>query len=188
MHQLIDVCLSNQPQISLLRQEVSQWRDELRAMRAAPAPSPQAASDRQTRIPTRVPSNLPNPMPPFVVTLQGVRSKSPPGVLCSLAVPIAPVQDARCTEAVLLRPCLFQSSSEPQSGGMPQRVHPECSTRHCTLHCSSSRCQFHHAPRLGGGNLLSDGPTIPHVHSKSPLSTPNVHGCEISQFMTDSTC
>ena len=53
VHQLVDVCQSNQQQLSLLRGEVSQLRDELRAVRAAPAPSPQAASVRQTRAPTR---------------------------------------------------------------------------------------------------------------------------------------
>ena len=47
------MCQSNQQQLSLLHGEVSQLRDELRAIRAAPNPSPQAASVRQTRAPTR---------------------------------------------------------------------------------------------------------------------------------------
>ena len=51
VHQLVDVCQSNHQQLSLLRGEVSQLRGELRAVRAAPAPSPQAASVRQTRAP-----------------------------------------------------------------------------------------------------------------------------------------
>ena len=52
VHQLINVCQSNQQQLSLLRGEVSQLRDELRAVRATPVPSSQAASVHHSRFPS----------------------------------------------------------------------------------------------------------------------------------------
>ena len=77
---------------------------------------------------------------------------------CSLpALPPPPASTSRRHPNRSLLICRHRSYTE--------RAHPECSTRHCTMHCSSSRCQFHHATPngLGAGNPMSDGPAIPPV-------------------------
>ena len=92
VHQLVDVCQSNQQQLSLLRGEVSQLRDELRAVRAAPVPSSQAASVHHTRVPTRV-SGAPHSQ----------SDAACPTSLCQVSSAILPrparVRDARCARA-----------------------------------------------------------------------------------------
>ena len=52
-----------------------------------------------------------------------------------------------------LRVCRIPSCSE--------RVHPECSSRCCTLHCTSSRCAFHGHPNgVVTGEATHDGSPI----------------------------
>ena len=167
-------------------------------------------------------------MRPFGVAAQDFHSKSLPDVLCSFAMPIAPVRGARCTQAgrpggvvapqwcsgrgdfcdahcwsqrcrlhrgpvcsisgcgaVPTPSCVvgtceahcIQPQCSPPPHPLPfasrhtnrslvicrtrscsERMHLECSTRHCILHCSSRRCQFFAHPNGQGGKPINDGP------------------------------
>ena len=89
VHQMINVCQSNQQQLSLLRGEVSQLREELRAVEGNPSSFIPGSKCSSLQVPNLMPR----------VILQGVRNKSLPGVQCNFAGPIARVRDARCTRA-----------------------------------------------------------------------------------------
>ena len=58
------------------------------------------------------------------------------------------------TPNVLSNVCRVRSCNE--------RVHPECSTRRCTLHCASPDCPFHSCPNgQWARNPVRGGPVIP---------------------------
>ena len=135
---MVDVCQSNQQQLSLLRGEVSQLRDELRAVRAAPAPSPQAASVRHTRAPTRAsgPGSQSHATCHFAGCSQQVSTR-------------CPVQfcRARCTSSR----CLVHTGRSPTRSR-------QCMRNGCTTvvprSCTSGFCEAH--ARASVGRLYQD--------------------------------
>ena len=157
--QLVHVCQSNQQQLSLLRGEVSQLRDELRAVRAAPVPSSQAA---------RV-GGAPHSQ----------SDATCPTSLCQVSSAILPrparVRDARCPRAGHpVVPGSAGGMGAPQwcpglapavSGGGHVRDALQSSRLFPLPFPDVIRQQVPIPPclpkRFGGGNPMSDGPAIP---------------------------
>ena len=72
-------------------------------------------------------------------------------------------------------------------GSCNERVHPECSTRRCTLHCASPDCPFHSCPNgTGAGTRWEVDPRSPMKPSVLALSMHVDDGVAMGQSMTDS--
>ena len=176
VHQLIDVCRANQSHLMGLQEEVATLRSLVNTLAVRPF-TPPAHSAAQVNL--EVTGPLPE-VPPWRVRQTGrpvfaaakvVLLQFRTVVVCGFVKITAPAQDAMFMhDKPDHRRDITHSQCSPQGSTWPprvtrtpnvlsnvcrvrscnERVHPECGTRRCTLHCASPDCSFHSCPNGRG--------------------------------------